>query len=210
MLLSAGQVYKLARGVGLTHDAAITATAIAWAESGLETEAKGDVTLQDSTWGPSCGLWQVRSLKSQLGTGSVRDAASLFRPAFNARSMASISSHGRDWSPWSTYTSGKYRRHLKAVSRAVGDDPNPSAPPAGGVVASPARNDTGGWVDGIPDPGDLGVPSPGDVAGAVGSVLDLSFDQVRGLVLTAAVVSGGLLLVLVGAAVAARGVVTDG
>ena len=70
--LSPAAIYTLARNAGLSAAAATTATAVALAESGGRTDAVGDVGLEDATWGPSVGLWQIRSLKAQSGTGQPR------------------------------------------------------------------------------------------------------------------------------------------
>lgn len=118
--LTYAQVYALARRTGLDHPKAIIATAIAGGESGLDPAAVGDRSLQTATWGPSVGLWQVRSLNADTGTGRTRDRTRLADPAFNARSMFSISEGGRDWSPWSVYKSGTYRKHLPAAQAAAG------------------------------------------------------------------------------------------
>ncbi len=115
-------VYRLANAAGLSGDAAIIATAIAWAESGLNPDAIGDENLEDEKWGPSCGLWQVRSLRAHAGTGLERDRMRLFDPAFNARSMVTISG-GTNWQPWSVFKNGKYRQHLDAVRAAVKETP---------------------------------------------------------------------------------------
>ena len=209
--MSTKAVYGLARGVGLTHDQAVTATAIAWAESGLDPDAIGDLALQDATWGPSVGLWQVRSVKRQRGTGGVRDASHLGNATFNARSMAAISSAGHNWEPWSTYTSGAYQSHLAAVRRAVGDG---SSTPQGKAPRGTTTVDTVGWM---PDPGDVAgalVPGAGPILGgleaggkaakkAAAGVLDLA--GVRGIVLTGAVVLGGVLITWAGVAAMARG-----
>lgn len=123
------EAYQLARGVRLTDHEAQVAVAIAMAESGLNPNAEGDVTIQTSTWGPSVGLWQVRSLKADSGTGRTRDASRLKDPAFNAKSMAEISNGGTNWSPWSVYTSGAYRSNLNPVASAVaGNRSNVPAP----------------------------------------------------------------------------------
>ncbi len=120
------EVYALATAAGLDHDSAVIATAIAWAESDLRPDAVGDIDLQDNTWGPSVGLFQIRSLHAHTGTGKDRDAERLGEPAFNARSMASISKGGTDWTPWSVWKNGAYRTHLDAVRSAVeGGQPLP-------------------------------------------------------------------------------------
>lgn len=105
----------------LDTEAAIIATAVAWAENeDLDPNVEGDLNLQDETWGPSIGLWQIRSLKAQLGTGKERDAQRLKDPAFNARSMATISAGGTNWTPWTMFRNGRYRAHLEAVRQAIG------------------------------------------------------------------------------------------
>jgi len=187
------QTHALARRVGLSHDQAVTATAIAMAESGLDPAAVGDVSLQDAKWGPSIGLWQIRSLKAQNGTGGVRDASRLRDPAFNARSMAAISSGGAHWSPWSTYNNGAYRAHLPTVHAAVGASSSPEAPTPGGFTP------VGDW-DVDPLPGGSGLPGYGDDLLGMGGKLNpfsgLAEDVERGLLWTAALVLGASLVVL--------------
>jgi len=116
------EVYRLARTAGLGDAEAIIATAIAWGESGLDPGAVGDEDLEDETWGPSCGLWQIRSLRAHTGTGRERDRERLLEPEFNARAMFAISRKGTDWSPWSVFKNGSYRQHLEAVAEAVEDE----------------------------------------------------------------------------------------
>lgn len=117
--LSPAQIYTLARDAGLSPAAATIATAVALAESGGRTDAMGDVGLQNGTWGPSIGLWQIRSIKAQQGTGQPRDASRLTDPQFNAASMVSISGAGKNWKPWTTYTKGTYKQFLSRVTSTV-------------------------------------------------------------------------------------------
>lgn len=120
--LSIAQVYALARGAGLDHEKAITATAVSRAENDTSDPARlGDLKLTTAKWGPSVGLWQIRSLNAEKGTGGTRDASRLTDASFNARSMYAESKGGRDWSPWTTYNDGAYRDHLGEVRKAVGD-----------------------------------------------------------------------------------------
>jgi hypothetical protein len=136
--LTVPQAYQLVRtNTTLSHERACTAVAIALAESGLRTDAVGDVGLQDGTWGPSIGLWQVRSIKAENGRGTSRDATRLKDPTFNARSMRTISGDGANFNPWSTYKNGAYRTHLDRVHREARQDPGaaPVAPsPSGGAL----------------------------------------------------------------------------
>jgi cell wall-associated NlpC family hydrolase len=127
-VLSGVVVAQHARAAGFSGDALVTAVAIAKAESGWNATAVGDTTLVSAKWGPSIGLWQVRSLNEQQGTGRERDQIALFDPSFNARSAYSISRGGTYWKPWSVYTSGAYRKHL-AAARSAASDPVVAATP---------------------------------------------------------------------------------
>lgn len=166
-VLAAETVYILAVEAGADHDQAVTATAIAIAESGLNPDAVGDLDLEDATWGPSIGLWQIRSLKAESGTGASRDASRLAAPPFNAASAAEISSHWTDFGPWSTFASGAYKAHLAAAeSAAPANQPTLAFGSRGPAVAylqallaargiPPAHSaTTTGW-DGIFGPGTL-------------------------------------------------------
>lgn len=156
--LTSGQLYSLARNAGLSPPAAATAAAVAEAESGGVTDAQGDVGLEDNQWGPSVGLWQIRSLKAQYGTGQPRDASRLTDPSFNAASMASISGTGSNFKPWTTYTSGAYKKHLVDVqtSAAAGGLPSwlvslgtgglvPAAAAGGDAAQSAVSSLTSSW-----------------------------------------------------------------
>lgn len=154
------QVAAVAGRTGLTGDALATAVAISgWAgspspgESGGNPDALGDVHLATSMWGPSVGLWQIRSLNSQLGTGEVRDANSLSNPDFNARSMYQISSGGTNWTPWSVYTSGAYKANYAVTSKDLGGK---SATLVGARFPIPGGGLVGGFeavVATVSDPG---------------------------------------------------------
>lgn len=121
--MTPAEVHALAVAAGLNSEQAVIATAIAWGESGLDPESIGDTSLEDATWGPSVGLWQVRSLRADTGTGKERDRTRLTDPAFNAQSMAAISNGGRNWNPWTIFRNGAYLEHIDAVRAAVGGEP---------------------------------------------------------------------------------------
>lgn len=206
MSLSATQVYSLARQAGLSASAAVTATAVAMAESSLNPGATGDVGLENATWGPSVGLWQVRSLKAQTGTGGVRDASALSDPTFNARSMVSISNGGTNWRPWSTYTSGAYRQYLPAAQAAAAAvDGGAPVAPIGGLAAEPAGF-TATPASLNLDPFDLfGIPgtlgsAAGSAAGdAVASAITGAVKATGPIILVGLLVAGGVALVVLGA-----------
>lgn len=123
--LSPAQIRDLALGAGFNASEAVTATAIALAESGGRTDAQGDTGITTAVWGPSVGLWQIRSLKSDSGTGRTRDATRLTDPKFNAQSARAIYK-ASGWSPWSVYKSGAYRAHLSKVPTSGTGDPIPT------------------------------------------------------------------------------------
>lgn len=98
------EIAALAYRAGVTSQSDLQAAiAIAMAESGGNPNAEGDKHLQTKVWGPSVGLWQIRSLKAESGKGSVRDATRLKDPTFNAASMFNISKGGKNWGAWTTW-----------------------------------------------------------------------------------------------------------
>lgn len=202
------EAYRLARSVRLTDHEAVTAVAIAIAESGLNPNAMGDTTIQTSTWGPSIGLWQIRSLKADQGTGRTRDAARLKDPAFNARSMYEISNGGSDWSPWSVYTSGAYRANLDTVAAATSG--GAGAAPGQPSVAAPNVSVSGAPLPAGVTPGGGGGEGGNLYSGGVygyddGGPFGLSFgggsltDTITKVLVVAAAVGLGISLVSIGA-----------
>ena len=75
--LNAYGLTAIAMAAGCAPWQAVFAAAIAFGESNGRTDAVGDVALQDGTWGPSLGPWQVRSLWAENHTGGVRDGHAL-------------------------------------------------------------------------------------------------------------------------------------
>lgn len=120
--LSAKDIAGYAAGAGFSGAALETAVAVALAESSGRPGAVGDVALQDAEWGPSIGLWQIRSRKEEKGKGTARDADRLKDPGFNARSAYTISTGGANWNPWSVYKTGAYRLYLLQAKRGVKDN----------------------------------------------------------------------------------------
>lgn len=118
--LPVADIYNLARSAGFSVDQAVIATAVALAESSGNPNNIGDVGLQNATWGPSIGLWQIRSVKAETGKGSSRDASHLKDPVFNAQAAYAISNHGTNWEPWTTFTNGAYKGTLPRVLAALG------------------------------------------------------------------------------------------
>lgn len=82
-----------------------------WAYS----DAVGDLSLISEKWGPSIGLFQVRSLRHPPSFGGVdiwRWAWPLRNPFYNAQAALAITKGGTDFSAWSVYTSGSYKQYL--------------------------------------------------------------------------------------------------
>jgi Lysozyme like domain len=107
--MNQSQIYTLAKGAGLSDARAKIAAAIAMAESG-GNEGAHTVDSDDDSY----GLWQINykgDLKgprtAQFGPGSV-----LLDPKANAKAMSTISHQGQNFTPWTTYTSGKYKQFL--------------------------------------------------------------------------------------------------
>jgi lysozyme-like protein len=98
--LNEARIAELARDAGFPESAIAKAVAVARCESGFRARAMGDGHIVDLTWGPSIGVWQIRSRHADFGTGRPRDASRLIDPAFNARAAYAISNGGTDWSAW--------------------------------------------------------------------------------------------------------------
>lgn len=100
MAMTYSDLYWLARSVGLSHDQARIAAAVAMAESGGRPTALGDR-------GTSYGLWQVHTPAHPWTRGM-----NLFDPRQNALAMARISAGGTNWKPWTVYRTGAYLRYM--------------------------------------------------------------------------------------------------
>ena len=117
--LTAAGIATLALEHGCAASTAATGTAIAMAESGGSPSAQGDIGLMTDVWDWSAGLWQIRGLRAERGTGGLRDAIANQDADTNAASMYVVSSGCTDWTPWSTYNSGAYEVFLPLAEQAV-------------------------------------------------------------------------------------------
>lgn len=116
--MAPAQIQALAAQVGIADSA--VAAAIAMAESGGNTEAHNSVPPDNSY-----GLWQINML-GPLGPQrrkafGLTNNEQLYDPLTNAKAMAKISNGGKNWVPWTTYTSGKYKLYMNGL--APGDTP---------------------------------------------------------------------------------------
>lgn len=131
MSLSQSDLFTLAKKAGLPDSSAKVAAAIAMAESGGDpnvhntNKASGD---------DSYGLWQINMLgdmgpprRKQFG---ILADGQLIDPTQNAKAMAILSQQGRDFSPWTTYTtsdaSRSYKRFMGNTVTDTGKDYNQS------------------------------------------------------------------------------------
>lgn len=77
-------------------------------------DAVGDLTLINTTYGPSVGLGQVRSMRDPKTGGTAdrwRIAQLLRDPLFNAWACWWISSSGTRFTPWSMFNNGLWKPH---------------------------------------------------------------------------------------------------
>jgi cell wall-associated NlpC family hydrolase len=126
---------------GFSGQSLNTAYAIAMAESGGNARAFNGNT---STGDQSYGLFQINMLggmgperRKQFGLSSNDD---LYNALENARVAYKMSKGGTDWSPWSTYKRGDYKKYMGQSGAAV----------SGGAA---------------PAPGQADKPAPGDILG---------------------------------------------
>jgi murein DD-endopeptidase MepM/ murein hydrolase activator NlpD len=103
-----------------------TAFAVALAESGGKAVNPGDVDIQNSTYGPSMGVFQIRSYKDPKKWGAAgqwRDGKKLNDPTFNLQAAWNISNQGKNWDAWSAYKNGSFSKYLddaQAAARKAG------------------------------------------------------------------------------------------
>jgi len=125
---------RAAYNAGFRGDALLTATAIAGAESSYNPGAVGDVGLQNDKWGPSVGLWQIRTLNNPSAySGSVDELRDIngiggsSNAQNNANAAYAISNGGTNFRPWSTFTENTWQqsRYLDPATEAVNDICNP-------------------------------------------------------------------------------------
>jgi hypothetical protein len=117
------QIAQYAAGAGFTGPDLDTAIAVAIAESGGNDANIGDVGLQNATFGPSVGLWQIRSVNPGYGNAfdqAHRNQAGNMDPGTNAANAYAIQQH-YGWNQWSTYTGGQYQQYLDRARAAHTD-----------------------------------------------------------------------------------------
>lgn len=116
--LSPAQIAEYAHDAGFRGQDLTVAVAVAMAESGGDTRAHNPVPPDNSY-----GLWQINMIGSlgparrdQFDLDSNRE---LFDPEENAKAAWAISGHGDSFRPWTTYTSGAYKKYLDDARRGI-------------------------------------------------------------------------------------------
>lgn len=117
--LAPEQIYAYSRRAGFSPDEAVTATAIALAESAGRPRAHNPTPPDDSY----C-LMQINML-GPLGPARrarfhLRANTDLYDPATCMRVAYGVSAGGSNWQPWTTYTRGTYRQHLSRSYQTKG------------------------------------------------------------------------------------------
>jgi hypothetical protein len=111
--LTRTQIADYARQAGFPESTINIAVAIALAESGGRADARCNScagVAEDSR-----GLWQINIRAHPEYSG-----VDLTDPLANAKAALSISKGGKTFTPWSTFTSGAYRKFLSAESSVIG------------------------------------------------------------------------------------------
>jgi hypothetical protein len=110
--MTLAELRSLAAHVGFAD--VVTAAAVAMAESGGDPCAQGDPNIGTRSCTPngrstSFGLWQIHVTPT---IHAAYDPLKLLDPTYNAQAALAISKGGTDWTPWTTFTSGAYRRYM--------------------------------------------------------------------------------------------------
>ncbi len=111
------QLYSTLKKAGFSGKGLQTAYAVAMAESGGRSTAHNP---NASTGDNSYGLFQINMLgamgparRKQYGLSSNND---LFNPLTNAKVAYKLSKGGTNWSPWSTYKNGAYKKYMGSIN----------------------------------------------------------------------------------------------
>lgn len=116
--LSPAQIAGYAHEAGFRGQDLTVAVAVAMAESSGDPKAHNPVPPDNSY-----GLWQINMIGS-LGPArrdefDLENNRELFDPEENAKAAWAISGHGDSFQPWTTYTSGAYKKYLDDARRGI-------------------------------------------------------------------------------------------
>ncbi len=125
---SQAAVLRALHAAGARGNQLIGLAAITEGESNRRLDAVGDTTIQDGTWGPAVSPFQIRTLKKETGTGSLRDIREASSLDGGARAAVAIYNaalgRGQDpLSPWTCHKLGNDRSFVepyRALATAMG------------------------------------------------------------------------------------------
>lgn len=119
MFLSANEIGLYAKQAGFPDASIPTAVAIALAESSGNPSAHNAVPPDDSY-----GLWQINMLgpllQERLKAFGISSASALLDPMINAKAAFIVSNGGKNFNPWTTFTSGAYQKYLPSNLPVIG------------------------------------------------------------------------------------------
>jgi hypothetical protein len=124
-------------------EAQATAVAIAWHESRGNPAALNDKN-NTPPGSRDRGLWQI----NDFWNPQVSDACA-FDPDCSTRAAADLYRRA-GWAPWATFKRGAHRPFLEQAEAAIEQTRTKA-----GAPAEWKASDDGGWLPGLPDPGDV-------------------------------------------------------
>ncbi|SRR6266581_447199 len=95
--------YEQLKQLWITNGGSPSSASIAAAVAMAESSGNPTATNHNSDGSTDRGLWQINSIHGNLSTTD---------PTANVRAAIKISSNGKNWKPWVTFTTGKYRQFL--------------------------------------------------------------------------------------------------
>lgn len=145
---SRANVVRFCVAAGFRGESLVTAVAVAQAESSFDATVT-NYSAAGGIWGPAVGLFQVRVLVNpKAATNSLdrqRDFDSMLDPINNTAFAYTLSKGGRDFTPWSAFTSGAYKKYLDAARKeSLTAQPNLTGGAAAIASVNPVTND---WID---------------------------------------------------------------
>lgn len=206
--IAPASIYQMLLSQGLSPTDAATLTAISGAESSYNPAAVGDVNLETSTWGPSVGLFQIRTLRAQTGKGGTRDINALQSIPDQVNAAVQIwKTQGP--TAWTTYSSGAYKKHLgdltgpQQVADASGRVTYVAGSPGAATAGFDPLNPLGSIL-GVDPLGAAGNAVGQAAAGAAGAVAGTLWNDIKPVVFTGLFAFSALALVGIGLATAAK------
>lgn len=150
-VLSDAEIARHAATAGWSGPDLETAIAVALAESSGNSSRLGDRTIQNAVYGPSVGLWQIRSVNPGHGNQfdqQHRNADANLDPATNAANAHAIFEQ-KGWCPWTMHRNGRYRDFLDRAKKAVEANGQQQAPTTPSTPAAGQQQGNAGGGNGM-------------------------------------------------------------